>query len=410
MDGEIKRICIILPGKLPVPNIRGGAIETLLTLLVNQNEIFNKVHFIVISPWADGVLEISKKYKNTEFYYFRLRTGPWKKGINLINYIIAKKFGVIDFFKTPMHYDIEKIIKGIDADYVVVEHAVYKHFNFLQRYYQPNQLYLHLHGTGPMPDRKTRETFGNIITVSDFINKFYMKEITDTDTKLYVCLNGVDDAAFSKKISVKKRQKIRESFDVSEKDFLVMYCGRLIPEKGVKELIRAVLDTCNPNIKLMIVGSSNFEGAAKNRYVNELESMIKDNENRIFFTGFVPNNELYSYYQSADIQAVCSTCEEAAGLVVVEGMMSGIPQIITDSGGISEYADPAYSFCVKKYNSIVNPQDSLKLSKELAEKLNDLYVLFQQDSSLFGHPKINTDDFDAKHFYERFINIFIENN
>ena len=38
MQDEYKKICLILPGKLPVPNIKGGAIETLLTLLINQNE------------------------------------------------------------------------------------------------------------------------------------------------------------------------------------------------------------------------------------------------------------------------------------------------------------------------------------------------------------------------------------
>lgn len=121
MDGEIKRICIILPGKLPVPNIRGGAIETLLTLLLNQNEIYGKARFIVISPWVDGVTEISKKYKNTEFHYFKIRTGFWKKGINFINYIIAKWLGTIDFLKTPMHYDIEKIVRRLDADYITMK-------------------------------------------------------------------------------------------------------------------------------------------------------------------------------------------------------------------------------------------------------------------------------------------------
>ena len=56
-----KSICLILPGKLPVPNIKGGAIETLLTLLIDQNEIYERVHFIVICAWAEGIEEATSK-------------------------------------------------------------------------------------------------------------------------------------------------------------------------------------------------------------------------------------------------------------------------------------------------------------------------------------------------------------
>ena len=68
MEIQKKRVCLILPGKLPVPNIKGGAIETLLTLLLNQNEIHKKVHFIMISPWTEEIKEASGKYENTEFH------------------------------------------------------------------------------------------------------------------------------------------------------------------------------------------------------------------------------------------------------------------------------------------------------------------------------------------------------
>lgn len=406
MDVQKKRICLILPGKLPVPNIRGGAIETLLTLLADQNERYNKVRFIIIAPWAAGIDEVSEKYKNTEFHYFKIRSGIWKKGINFINYIIARRFGNIDFFKTPMHRDIEKMMRTIKADYVVVEHGVYKHFDFLSKSFQRSRLYLHLHGAGPMPDKKTVQTFGNVIAVSEFIKDFYKNGFLAADTKFHVCQNGIDDFIFGKKTTPEKRQKIRSSFGVQEDDFLVIYCGRLVHEKGVKELIRAVVDTENPHIKLMIVGSSNFEGAQKTKYMQELETMRAGNEKRIFFTGFFPNNELYRYYQSADIQAVCSICEEAAGLVVVEGMMSGIPQIITDSGGIQEYADPACSICIEKRDSLTNPRDSLQLSAQLTQKLNELYTKYLQDDCLPTASAVHSEKFDAKHFYERFISLF----
>lgn len=406
MEIQKKRVCLILPGKLPVPNIKGGAIETLLTLLLNQNEIHKKVHFIMISPWTEEIKEASGKYENTEFHYFKIRTGIWKKGINFINYVISRWFGIIDFFKTPMHHDIEKIVREIDTDYVIVEHGVYKHFDFLLKYFQRSQLYLHLHGADTTLDSNTIQTFGNIITVSEFVRRFYEKRVPTADIKFHVCLNGIDDGIFLKKITAEMRQRIRSSFGVMEEDLLVIYCGRLIRVKGVKELVQAILDTQNPHIKLMIVGSSNFAGAKKNKYIHDLETLIGNNRKNIFFTGFVSNVELYRYYQSADIQVICSICEEAGALVLAEGRMSKLPQIITDSGGNAEYADPANSILIKKNNSLTDRQDRLKLSAQLTEKLNELYTRYQQNKRLQVSLDNSWSEFDARHFYERFISLF----
>ena len=38
------KVCIILPKGLPVPNVKGGAIETLVTDIINQNEVERKMN------------------------------------------------------------------------------------------------------------------------------------------------------------------------------------------------------------------------------------------------------------------------------------------------------------------------------------------------------------------------------
>ena len=45
------KICIIPPQKLPVPAVRGGAVEGLLDLLINENEIENKMDITIISKY-----------------------------------------------------------------------------------------------------------------------------------------------------------------------------------------------------------------------------------------------------------------------------------------------------------------------------------------------------------------------
>lgn len=407
MLNDKKNICIILPGKLPIPNIKGGAIETLMTLLINQNEIYNKVHFIVISAWTEGIEKATSKYKNTEFHYVKLRKGFWKRFINFMNYMITKITGNIDFFKTPFHHDIQSVMEHINADAVVVEHGVYKHFEFLRKNYDREQLYLHLHGSGPMPDKKTKKTFGHVITVSEFLKNVYIEAFKSYGTKFHVCYNGINDTCFQKRILERERKDIRTKFGVEDNDFLLIYCGRLIYEKGVKELVRAVIDTRNSHIKLMIVGSSNFQDGKQTDYVKNLQDMITEYHKQIFFTGYLANDELYQYYQSADLQVICSICEEAGGLVAIEGQMCNLPLIITDSGGLLEYITTKDYELVNKNNSIVNLTDRTNLSKQITKLLLKGYKSRVYSTDL-GKPGLcDMKHYSSKSFYDRFVELFL---
>lgn len=402
----MKSICIIVPGKLPIPNIMGGAIETLVTLILDENEKAQRARFIVISAWEEGIIDATEKYKNSEFHYVRIKCVFLKKVINLINYIIAITTGNIDFFPSPFHWQVKKILKKVHADAVVVEHGVYKHFEFLLKTFERNQLYLHWHGTGPSPDCKTRKVFGHFIAVSEFVKHLYKYDFNGYDTQFHLVLNGIDEDAFKKRISTEEREIIRKQYNVQNDDLLIIYCGRLVKEKGVKELISAVIKANNPSIKLMIIGSSNFKNAKVTSYIQELQSIITNHENQIFFTGYIDNKELYKYYQCADIQVVCSIYEEAAGLVNIEGMMSGLPLIVTNSGGILEYADHTCSVVLDKGNSLYSNSDASRLSDQLA----NAFLFYNRNRDELKRLSKNSVTcaikFTKEQFYNRFINIF----
>lgn len=407
MDGK-KTICLIIPGKLPVPNIMGGAIETLVTLLIDQNEVQKKVNFIVVSAWVEGIEKVSSKYKNTKFYYFKIRSSFYKKVINFINYIIAKTTGVIDFFRTPMHSDIESIMNDISADVVIVEQGVYKHFDFLLKKYSKNQLYLHIHGTGPMPDRRTRKTFGNVITVSEFVRKLYEPGYVNENVKFKVVTNGIDASKFEREFTIAERNEIRMNFNISEDDLLVIYVGRLVKEKGIKEVIKGIIDCKNDKIKLMIIGSSNFKDEKLTSYVMELKKLICGYEKQIFFTGYIPNEDLYKYYKSADLHVVCSIYEEAAGLVAIEGQLCGLPLLVTNSGGLNEFIVSKDVHVIDKRNALYSSKDSELLSCDICSEIAYYYQTrkchkYNSEPSELRDKLIN--EFDASKFYQRFLNV-----
>ena len=82
---ERLKVLIIAPSLLPVPAVKGGAVETLVNLLIDQNEIENRLDLTVISVYDKDALAKSKIYKHTKFLW--IRTNSLKKVLyNRLNY------------------------------------------------------------------------------------------------------------------------------------------------------------------------------------------------------------------------------------------------------------------------------------------------------------------------------------
>ena len=64
----MKKIALVLPEAGPVPAVKGGAIEELLTILVEQNEIEHRVQFMVFCADNEQARAIAEKYKYSKNY------------------------------------------------------------------------------------------------------------------------------------------------------------------------------------------------------------------------------------------------------------------------------------------------------------------------------------------------------
>lgn len=181
------------------------------------------------------------------------------------------------------------------------------------------------------------------------------------DNKIQTLYNGIDTKVFSSKNG---KQISRLEIGLSEDDFVIVYSGRVNKNKGVSELIDALLKLQDkPNIKLMIIGSTFFANAAnEDDFVRLLKEKAKKIEDRIVFTGFVPYSQMPSYLNLANIAALPSMWEEPFGLTIVEAMAAGLPLITTRSGGIPEICEGVATIVDR--NDIVN---------NLAAAILDLY-------------------------------------
>ena len=113
-----KRVAIVAPGFLPIPALSGGAVEVLTTYILQHNENFNDVEFIIFTPYHP---ELNKcKFKNTKIEaIYGEKAIKYKylcKVVNWINRITLKK---VRF--NP--YEIELIwkIRNYEFDYIVIE-------------------------------------------------------------------------------------------------------------------------------------------------------------------------------------------------------------------------------------------------------------------------------------------------
>lgn len=114
-------------------------------------------------------------------------------------------------------------------------------------------------------------------------------------------------------------------------DRIILYVGRLDPEKGVDLLLEAmpmILER-EPRALLLVVG--------KGRRAGELQDLCrrKGLEERVRFLGYAGRAPLAFLYRCAQVQ-VCPSLYEPFGIVALEGMLNGLPVVVPDDTALAE--------------------------------------------------------------------------
>lgn len=164
-----------------------------------------------------------------------------------------------------------------------------------------------------------------------------------------------------------------EKFTVSEDYFYrhslqnILFVGRLLPEKGVLELIKAFRKLVSSRLSkatLTIIGAGSFtKNNQKSEYDYQLSDAASGIEDRINFTGLIDNNKLSGYMKKASVFVCPSTWNEPFGIVITEAMAAGLPIIASNRGGIPEIVDEA--------GILIDPEDVDELANALGQLLDD---------------------------------------
>lgn len=131
----------------------------------------------------------------------------------------------------------------------------------------------------------------------------------------------------------------------------LLYAGRLVRTKGLRDAIRALgiikqRNSCEKEITLDVAGAGEEEAQC----IEEAKRLGV--ENQICFHGRLERNELHELFQSSDV-FVFPSFREPSGNVVFEALQHGLPVITSDRGG------PGY---------VINEQCGVRLSVDTPEQ------------------------------------------
>lgn len=333
-------IAIIPPNTLPIPNIKGGAIETLTTSLIIQNEKNEKCHMYIYN--GDKYETELKKYKYKNSTIKIIKSKCYDRIFDFGWLIIRKIFRYRVPYCNSFINRVCKEIKKDGIDYILVEgnpHYVWKISKVTG--IKPC---LHIH-TDHVLDEQTRsysqiiENCDKIICVSKYI-KNQIAKIKNIDLqKLCVCLNCTDLDKFNPKSREMHREQIRKKLGIKSSDIVFTFVGRVDPMKGVGELLEAFKKCSVENKKLLIVGGNNFGDSIETDFFKFLKNEEKLSSGKIILTGFIDRKKLPEYYSAADIYVSPSKYDEAAPLANIEAMSMGLTCIVSNKGGTLEYTD-----------------------------------------------------------------------
>ena len=358
----MKKVCIITIGEYPIPDVKGGAVERLITMIVEDNEQNPRFEFTVLTCKNADAIEQQKRFKYTTFVNIPAYAGErvvfWSRRIHnifnhrlhIINDVLWVKWLMSPFnryvFKNRNRFDLF-VTEGATTDFCCTA----------SRFVDRNKMTMHLH-VNTIANRLFERTFGNVVAVSDFIMNQYREKSNLPTRRTAIIFNGIATENFMREVSEQERTALRAKLGLAKDDFVVIFCGRIAKTKGVKEAITAITSIADRNIKLLIMGASNFGKGNFGNYAREIDELVRKHSNRVMFTGYVNNDELYKYHKIADVGIIPSTYNDPCPLSMFELITSGLPTIATQAGGMTEIGTSETTM----YISIENMVEDIKNS------------------------------------------------
>ncbi len=388
------KCAIITPGFLPVPAIKGGAVESLVTTLIDLNEKEKEFYFDVFTI---GTKEgnIQQKYDYTNINDIQISVID-----KLIERILNKIFSVLHIKQYISKYDnlVGKKLRKSNKkyDYILIENNMYLYNKVIKNYRYKTKYIYHLHNDIGGRDKpiKLCKVIANsahcVLTVSEFLKKKFIKVTGFEKVKTYY--NCINTNNFDNKNFLHQRKEL----GLQENDIVFMYVGRFEKEKGLLELITSFKEVNRKysNTKLLIIG----DNTKRNKYTKRIIKYSIEMKDKIKFVGYVENGNLKTYYDISDVIVIPSICDEAFGMVAIESMSLRKPLIVANRGGIPEVVNDKCAILIDKNNFI---QKLAKAMEKMVEEPQNIKNMGNAGYNRF----ISIKEFNSNYYLKTFNNL-----
>ena len=170
---------------------------------------------------------------------------------------------------------------------------------------------------------------GRILVVSEDLGRVAARDYDADPARIRAIPNGCDATIFHPR----DRNEARAALGIDADAELVVYVGRLVPEKGLRELLDAMatLAPQRPKLQLALVGEGPMRA--------ELDAKVAaDSTLRVHLPGAQGPHEVARWMAASDLVTLPSYSEGHPN-VLVEALACGRPVVATPVGGIPEVVD-----------------------------------------------------------------------
>lgn len=359
---HLTTIAIVVPEMLPVPPVKGGAVEHWVNEVTNRLNLEKFAITIISRP--SGVTG------NPKIHYVGI---PWTQ-LEKASYWLKERVS----WRNPLRYIAKlqnvlsyglRVGKQVQSADILIVHNE-PNLLLLMRKPKHQQWILHMHNDHlnhalfKWCYRRVLQKVDAVICVSAYIQQAAISTFPDYADKFNVLYNATDIETF-RPYGELAEANVQALLNLPKATPFILYVGRLTQDKGVDVLIQAfdhVLQL-HPQAKLVIAGSSFFDGAAKTTYQQSLQQLAAPIAEHIVFTGFIPHQQLKYLYAAAHAVVLPSVWQDPCPLVVLESMASGTCIVASKVGGVPEVVEHGVT------GVLVNPKQADELAVAIIDVL-----------------------------------------
>lgn len=340
---------MILAEKLPVPPVRGGAIQTYVDALA---PLLARRHDLTILGISDPLLPEHEVRQGAT--YVRVPGGDLELyEAHVTAFLTKNRFDLIHLFNRPrLVLPVREAAPG--ARIILSLH---------NDMFDPNKI-------DPTEAAQAIEQVERIVTVSDYVGRRVGSLYPAAAAKTRTIYSGVDLQRFAPPTSSEAqrvRRTLRQQHGLEGKK-VILFVGRLSPKKGADVLVKAMpfLAPRHPDAALVLVGSKWYGEDRVSDYVAYVRALAARSPLPVISTGFVSADQVHQWFWAGDLFICASQWEEPLARVHYEAMAAGLPIITTARGGNAEVILGGENGLV-----VDRPEDPKALAGVMAAMLDD---------------------------------------